>query len=225
MGGTAFLIHGDFDPARATAKAPTPSLLGRLLGRGSAGISRSTFPDGRALLEFSAGGFASALVDDYRSFMLGYFPEPWPATQAVFGYLEDVDAKVYLRAEREEGQADGPWYVQLTFGGAAGLTETSAAVCAHWASTWYRERASAVAQFLQPHGFVPRRAEPLADAAFVATDRYGYADITNGEFELDWSELESEKDPESVVAEMTRQYADAIRRRTCGCQVCLREGV
>jgi hypothetical protein len=220
MGGTAFLIYGDFDPARAAAAAPPPSVLGRIFGKSAPTVKRHAYPDGRALLEFPADAFAGALAADYRNFLRRHFTDPWPATAMVLEYVGDDSPGVYLRANREPGEEQGPWYIQLTFSGASGLTETSAAVAAHWARWWYDERAEAVAQLLEPHGFVLRHAEPLADSRFIPTDQLGYADITEGEFELDAGMLESEDDPDATIADLTRQHAAAIERRRCACQHC-----
>ncbi len=80
MGGPAFLIYGDFDPARTPAAAPPPSLLGKIFGKGAPAVKRHACPDGRALLEFPADAFAGALAADYRNFLAARFTDPWPAT-------------------------------------------------------------------------------------------------------------------------------------------------
>lgn len=53
---------------------------------------------------------------------------PSPASRVVLDYLKLGQPSVCLRADRAPGQTDGPWYVQVSFSGAAGMAETWARV-------------------------------------------------------------------------------------------------
>ena len=220
MGGDAFLILGTFDPERAAASA-TPTLIDRLLGRKARATSTMTLPGGRAMLEFPARALEKPLARDYLAFVRGRLPDPSASSHVVLQYLGLGQPSIYLRADRAAGESDGPWYVQVSFSGAAGMAETSARVAAHWAAHWYAARSGPIGQsILLPAGFVATGAESPMDAVFVPAGECGYAERENGTFTIDAAFLESHEDPDALLKDLERQYGRDLNERVCRCQLC-----
>jgi hypothetical protein len=221
MGGSAFLIHGRFDAERGAAAAPAPSWFGRLRGSKAPAVSTVAFPNGRSMLEFPAAAIHDRLAQDYLAYVRGRLTDPSAASTVVLDYLTLGQPRIYLRADREPGETDGPWYVQVSFSGAAGMAETSARVAAHWAGHWYAARRTVVdADILGPAGFSATGAEPLADMVFVPAGEYGYAELEDGVFAFDAAFVESHEDPEALRDELAQRFTPALREGRCRCQLC-----
>jgi hypothetical protein len=211
MGGSAFLIDGNFDVNRATAAAARPSFFDRLRGRKPPSVSSLSFPNGRTMLEFPTDAIHAALAHDYLAFVRGRLTQPSQASQVVLDYLQLGQPRIYLRAERAASQTEGPWYVQVTFSGAAGMAETSARVAAHWAALWYAARAGTINErILGPAGFSATGAEPLENMAFADAGEYGYAELEEGAFAFD----------ASFRKQLEQQHGPDVADGRCRCQMC-----
>jgi hypothetical protein len=221
MGGSAFLIHGEFDADRAAQAAAPPSFFDRLRGRQAPALSTTRLPNGRSLLQFPPDAIAQALAADYLAFVRERLTPPSPASRVVLEYLALGQPTIYLRADRGPGETAGPWYVQISFSGAAGMCETSARVAAHWAARWFASRGDAIRiAILAPNGFTVANGEPIADAIFVPTPQTGYAERDEGIFTIDASVLEGQEDPETLVQALARDYGPAFDDGACHCQMC-----
>jgi hypothetical protein len=86
MGGSAFLIVGEFDAVRAAAAAPPRSFFDRLRNRAAPAVSSTQFPNGRRLLEFPADAIQGPLARDYLTFIHGRLVAPTAASRVVLDY-------------------------------------------------------------------------------------------------------------------------------------------
>src|SRR5688572_9662540 len=100
MGGSAFLIHGEFDADRAARTAPPPSFFDRLRGRQAPALSTTRLPNGRSLLQFPPDAIARALAADYVAFVEQRLTPPSPASRVVLDYLTLGQPSIYVRADR-----------------------------------------------------------------------------------------------------------------------------
>ena len=224
MGGTAFLIHGEVDEQR---QSPPPGVFARLFGQKAKPAARE-------------GGFVDlpckdlkVLAEDFHEFLGKRIPDPSPSSKAILDYLALVNTNIYLRGERD-AEGKRTWYVQLSFGGCAGMAEVSAEVAAHWAACWYASQHERVAtELLEPRGFKPSSSEAISDAvAFVPIGSGGYASYPTGEdvpaeyrcFSIDVAAAESDE-AEATRAEawLSSHGATLIQEHGCLCQVCAPE--
>lgn len=219
MGGWAFMIHGSFDAQRAAAGAKPPSFFERLRGRKTAAVSSMDMGKSR-LLEFPAHTIQQPLAEDYRAFVRTRLSPPTEASQSVLDYLELDQPTIYIRANQSSSDVEPEWYVQLSFTGAAGMTETSARVAAHWADHWYAARGEAIRAILAPAGFDAIRGDQLNEPRFVPAREYGYIEREAGELTADWSVLESHDDPDAVLKMLEQRYRGLLDDGRCHCQMC-----
>jgi hypothetical protein len=110
--------------------------------------------------------------------------------------------------------------VQVGFTGAAGMTETSARVAAHWAQHWYVARSEAIRAILAPAGFDPIRGDAMDELRFVPAGEYGYIERDSGELTADWGVLESHDDSHAVLKMLEQRYAGLLDDGRCHCQMC-----
>jgi hypothetical protein len=171
-------------------------------------------------LEFPADAIQKPLADDYRSFVRARLSPPSQASQSVLEYLDLDQPTIYIRANQSSSDPEPEWYVQVSFTGAAGMTETSARVAAHWADRWYVARRDAIRAILSPAGFDAIRGEQLDELKFVPADEYGYIERDDGELTADWSVLESQEDPDAVLKMLAQRCAGLLDDGRCHCQMC-----
>jgi len=221
MGGSAFMIYGEFDAVGAAAAAPRRTILDRLRNRQPPSVSTTRFPNGRSLLQFPANAIQDPLARNYLTFVNERLAAPSAASGVVLDYLKLGQPTIYLRAERGPSETTGPWYVQVSFSGCAGMSETSARVATHWASHWYAARGEAIrTAVLSPAGFTAESAEPPSAAAFVATAEHGYAEREGETFAIDASFIESHPDPDALMKQLEQQHARQLDDGKCHCEIC-----
>jgi hypothetical protein len=243
MGGTAFLIWGKVADLRLE---PTPierTFLDRVLGRQRFQKPQVTQgPDGARIIEAPPDRFR-VLDGQFRDFLGKRMAEPWASSKVILDYLRDDVTTLYLRGEQRPDRSDPQWYIQLTFSGCAGLTETSAEVAAHWAAIWFREeRDYLVERILSPSGFMvdDDKTEIETHSAFVPVDKLGYGLYVGGSgfepdpewpgsrlFELDAgvTEMDPADDDLSALRELDRLYGPLMSDGRCRCQLCAPEFV
>lgn len=219
MGGWAFMIYGNFDAERAATVAKPPAFFERLRGRKAAVVSSVDLGQNR-LLEFPAETIRQPLVEDYRAYVRTRLSPPTEASQSVLDYLELDQPTIYIRANQSSSDVEPEWYVQVTFTGAAGMTETSARVAAHWADHWYAARSEAIRAILAPAGFDAIRGERMDELRFVPAGEYGYIERDGGELTADWGMLESHDDTDAVLKMLDQRYRALLDDGRCHCQMC-----
>ena len=216
------MIRGEFDSARVVAAERPRSFFDRLRGRRTRSLSTRSSPDGHVSLEFPADAIALPLIGDFMTFVRKKLESKSAASQVVLEYMDLARPEIYLRGERGPGETKENWYVQVSFRGCAGMAETSAHVAAHWACLWYAaERARIRASILSPIGFAASEdAGSCAEDAFVPTREHGYAEFTDGMFEVDASFLESMDDPEALLKQLQERYGPEFADGKCHCDLC-----
>jgi hypothetical protein len=145
---------------------------------------------------------------------------PTEASRSVLDFLDLDQPTIYIRANQSPGDTEPEWYVQVSFTGAAGMTETSARVAAHGAEHWYVARSEAIRAILAPAGFDATRGEQLDEPRFVPGGEYGYIEREAGELTADWSVLESHEDPDAVLKMLEQRYAGLLDDGRCHCEMC-----
>ena len=237
MGGSALMIYGTISE-RVLEPRPAPrSFMDRLFGRPQSAPQWRSLGANRQLITVPVDGL-DTLGSEFRDHVVARFEQPWAATKAIIDYLGIDVTTVYLRGDRE-GDQQPEWYVQLTFSGCAGMADTAAELCAHWAERWVREdRDRITTEILRPIGFEPNgRTVPTGDTmVFVPIGEAGYAiyrpepddiedeldDDTSRYFEVDASAYDH-LDQAEVVDAMRRldeHVRPLIPSGGCCCQWC-----
>lgn len=223
MGGSAFLIWGTADIERF-AKG---GFFARFFG---GGVPRETSIGANRYLTELPARSVQALVPEFKSYIRRKVGSPWPATKSILEYL-DIAFRVYARGEREH---DGPtrWYVQLSFGGCAGMAEISSEVAAHWAARWHAEERERIASILTPAGFSPSHHNdahddltflPVGEAGYAAFKKEGYSegDVPPTHFDLDMAAVEgNEENAEALLRSLEASWVEFMSDGRCHCQFC-----
>lgn len=246
MGGDAFLLEGEVAPALLEERALPRTLLDRLLFRTRrAGLRRTALGE-QVLLEVEPLLEAvAALWPVFRRWLAGRLPpERGPAAAAVHEYLALDPCTVYLRGEERGGRAR--FYAQLTFTGCAGLAETTAAACVHFAERWWTDERAALTAGLAGAGFAPsgpwREDVVPAPPLFFPLRRGGYALFTDAQAlppappgvpppeGLPWLEVDGAlheggevEDVDAALARLRPLAEAAFAERRCRCDLCAPE--
>ena len=230
MGGTAYLIHGDLDPARIDSgpqqKTFTEKLLGFLEFRHRPQVVDLT---SSTLIELPPGRIAG-IVPAFREFVIQRFNLAWPATTS---FLDMLNMTVSLRGEPSASQKQVDWYVQLSFPSGAGTAEVTSQLAWHWAEIWVRNHLQDINKtYLQTEGFtasLDRRdqADDLPLFVPVGQDYQVYAALhlmegESPEFELDECVTEFlDDDGEELMNHIQNQLGDLMADGQCRCQMCM----
>jgi hypothetical protein len=202
--------------------------LDRLFGRG--GLRETDLGRGRRLIELSPRS-ARPLVPAFKSYVRRAVGTAWPSTTSILGYL-DIAFELFIRGERE-GEYPAEWYVQLSFGGCAGLAETSSEVAAHWASKWWAAERETIASLLVPRGFTPTRVTKTGDElTFLPVNDLGYVSFLKDGYAVDAETPPTHFELDASVDEIDEEGANELRRALerdwvgymadgrCHCQLC-----
>lgn len=237
MGGSALMIYGTVSERVLEPKPAPRSFMNRLFGRTQSAPQWRPLGANRQLITVPADDL-DALGSEFRDHVVARFEKPWAATRAIIDYLGIDVTTVYVRGDRE-GDQPPEWYVQLTFSGCAGMADTAAELCAHWAERWFREdRDRITSEILRPNGFEPSgRTVPAGTSmVFVPIGAAGYAiyraspndgddELEHGAsryFEVDGSAYDHLDDAE--VADAMRALDEHVRplipSDRCCCQWC-----
>jgi hypothetical protein len=224
MGGTAVLIRGTADVERLGRRG----VLGSLFGGG--GPSEVDLGGNRKLVELPSRN-VRALVPAFKSYVRRTAGSPWSATTSILNYL-DIAFNLYVRGERD-GASPPAWYVQLSFGGCAGMAETSSEVAAHWATKWCLDELEQIAALVKPGGFVPSRVDgatdgptflPVGDLGYASFQRNGYsgdAETPATHFAIDAASIEgNEESAEDLLRVLERGWVRYMAGGRCHCQLC-----
>lgn len=230
MGGTAYLIHGDLDPARIDSGPQQKTFIEKL--RGCLGFRhRPQVVDLKSstLIELPPGRIAG-IVPAFREFVIQNCSPAWPAT-AVF--LDMLNMSVSLRGEQPAAQEQVDWYIQLSFPSGAGTAEVTSQLAWHWAEIWVRNRLQDINKtFLQPEGFtasLDRRDQANDLPLFVPVGQdyqvYAALQLMEGEspeFELDECVTELLDDGgEELMNQIQSQLGELMADGQCRCQMCM----
>lgn len=224
MGGNALLVWGTADVERLARRGA----LARLFGHGAP--REVDIGSGRTLVELSPRG-VRALAPAFKSYVRRTASPPWAATSSVVSYL-DIAFELFVRGERQGATAPA-WYVQLSFGGCAGMAETSSEVAAHWANKWWADERELIAGLLAPRGFTPTHVTgtggeltflPLGDLGYASFRKEGYrfdAETPPTHFEIDASVAEgNEEGAERLSRILEKDWAPYMADGRCHCQLC-----
>jgi hypothetical protein len=224
MGGSAVLIRGTADVERLGRRG----LLASLLGRGAP--REMDLGKNRTLIELPSRN-VRALIPAFKSYVRRAADSPWSATTSILSYI-DIAFRVYVRGERD-GDSPPAWYVQLSFGGCAGMAETSSEVAEHWATKWCADELEQIAALLAPNGFVPSRVDgttegptflSLGDLGYASFQKNGYsvdADTPATYFEIDAAAVEgNEESAENLLRVLERDWVRYMADGRCHCQLC-----
>jgi hypothetical protein len=174
------------------------------------------------------------LEEQFVAFLRSELQHPWLASQSILEYLESGTTTIYLRGERE-GAAAPTWYVQVTFSGCAGLTQTSADVAAHWAELWFRRRRDQIsAELLRPRGFADSGIElvveeqtylPIGELGYAGFSREGSsagAGVPPTHFAFDGAINEtSEESAQRLEEALEARFFELMQDGLCRCQLCM----
>jgi hypothetical protein len=219
MGGAAFLIPGELDDGRLQAlEAPAPSLWARLLGRAPARARVHVEASGERHFEVPPGPLGPALIADFRRWVVAAVDPPAEGTAAVLEYLEGIEPSVHVRGRQAVGAARPAFSLQITFSGCAGMAETSARVCEHWAGRWWESESARLRRdLLEPWGFRPGPQPPAVEPMrFLPAGPLGYLEHVDDAFELDQAVLET---PDGENADLS-SFAAFMKPPRCRCALC-----
>jgi hypothetical protein len=234
MGGTAYVIHGTLDQARAWPVPRKKSLLDKLLGRQQYDTPSYVESTESTIVEVPPGELEPALIRAFRQFLEREIASPWEATSMFYSYL-DFGMHVYLRGQSPDGTSIADWFVQISFSGCAGMAEISAELGYHWVHLWIeRTLAEITESVLQPRGFMPNgRPQYMGDpVTFLPIGEYGYAlygTRYSTEHEtysaLDQGVLEGfeEEEVQRLLQTITSEWGALMSDRQCRCQLCMPE--
>jgi hypothetical protein len=224
MGGSAVLIKGVADVERLQ----TRGLLARWLGRKNS--REFQLGRDRRLVDLPSKN-VSALGPEFKAYLRRKLPTPWPSSKAMLSYL-DIALKVFVRGETH-GDSAREWYIQLSFGGCAGMAQTSSEVAAHWAALWYAEESDHIARTLQGKGFTPTLLDgtgeeltflPLGPYGYVSFLKAGYSldpDEPTTHFELDAAVTDRNDDEaQPLLAALESGWVAFMSDSRCHCQLC-----
>ncbi len=234
MGGAAFIISGDVDARLLPANSPEPpepqSFWARLFAWGSRRPKRATvqaLPNGDRHFEIPPGSLERTLVGGFRQWLAGRLVVPSQGSKVVLEYLTVIEPTVYVRGLQRASDEKPDFYVQVTFSGCAGMSETSARAAVHWAAMWYAEVGPQVkTQWLEPYGFradlqCPPETERML---FLPAGPLGYLEYIDpgptGEasFEMDEAVAETPEGQEAIGA--LHAFERFMRPPRCRCQLC-----
>jgi hypothetical protein len=232
MGGTAYLIHGTLDPARAWPVPRKRSLLDKLLGRQQYDTPSYVESTESTIVDVPPGELEPALIRAFRQFLEREIASPWEATSIFYSYL-DFGMHVYLRGQRPDGTSKVDWFVQLDYSGCAGMAEISAELGYHWVHLWL-ERAliEITSSVFEPRGFMPNGlSQAVGDpVTFLPLGECGYALYYTRStrehepiFALDDSVLEAFDDDEVdlLLRTITNKWSTLMADGQCRCQLCM----
>ncbi len=240
MGGSASVVHGSILPERLRIPRPQ-SWFDKLLHRQRVDEPKE-IPLGDTVLLEAPHLKVNFLGKAFRAGIQEAFPEPWPSTQAFFGYLEAGVMRATVRGTRTQDSHEPDWTVEALFSGCAGEGEVSAELGAHWFGMWFERHRDVLAEeLLRRVGFVAGAVERWDEhVSFIPLGPYGYAlrlpqedeaPPVDGEgdwplwrlAEVDHATVYDLADPESLARGAWDELAAAIQAlppEQCFCQWC-----
>ncbi len=238
MGGYAYIIPGELAPARRPdlhppAPAQPVSLWRRLLGGGSPstdGARVTEMPNGDRFFDIPPGHLRDVLIADLRAWINARLPQPSTGTAHVLQYIGEIEPTVYVRGLQRRAEQTPEFYVQITFSGCAGQSETSARAAAHWTSLWYTaDRERIASAHLTPFGFTPSTNErgeeeemmflPAGELGYLEYCEDGLLEPDQPAFEIDASVMEAPED-HAAIERLDAAFGRYMSDRRCRCQVC-----
>jgi hypothetical protein len=230
MGGTAYLIHGDLDPARIDSGPQQKTFTEKLLGcLGFRHRPQVVDLKSSRLIELPPGGMIE-IAPAFREFVIQRCSPAWTATTA---FLDMLDMTVSLRGEQPVAQEQVDWYVQLSFPSGAGTAEVTSQLAWHWAEIWISNHLQDINKtYLRPEGFtasLDRRDQANDLPVFVPVGQdyqvYAALQLMEGEspeFELDECVTESLDDGgEELMSQIQHQLGELMADGQCRCQMCM----
>ena len=231
MGGSAFLLFGSIDPILLEKREIKQTLFQKIFGiKKYTGPTETKMNDNYSLMSINNHGLG-ILEKIFKKYLLEAIPNPNTATKQFMDYINIKTITIYLRGNKKVDKTE--WYVQITFSGCAGMSETSAALGSHWAELWINKERNKITEILAKNGFIiDENRNESEKNFFIPFDKYGYAKVLNENeiddeiegskyFEIDQAVLESLSDEEqTLLSKLDNKYYTYVNNKICHCQIC-----
>ncbi|MEN6319299.1 MAG: hypothetical protein ABFD82_11160 [Syntrophaceae bacterium] len=176
MGGSAFLLFGNIDSTLLESRESKQSIIQKLFGiKKHAGPTETKMHDKLTLIDIKNHNL-HVLTDDFKKYILTVISDPNSASKQFIDYLNMKTLSIYLRGNKSPEKTE--WYVQFSFSGCAGMSETAAELGSHWVEIWIHNERNLISNILDKNGFkINEEKDDSAGYYFIPFEHYGYARI------------------------------------------------